>query len=130
MMKSRKTMILLVLAVLAVVLCASCAKQATEEKTKMTLFFVNKTGERVTSIKIKEEIGDKPSTWNISGMDVGGDTSMTIDTVLQNGQPHVSIAFTTQSGYTAQGSVLLKGDKNVTFTKEAADSFSVQISEK
>ncbi len=129
-MKSRKTLILLVLTVLAVVLCTSCSNQATEEKAKITLSFLNKTGVRVKTISIREEIGKTPQTWSIGGLEVDGHMDMTIDTVLENGQPHVTISFTTQDDYVAQNSFTLKGDKNVTLAKDMKDSYSVRISDK
>ena len=117
-MKKIIPVIALILAlVLGLVIFSSCAKQAPkEEDVKMKVTFVNKTGETVKKMILKESEGAQ-NEWVANGkLEDGEESSMEIITRTVNGAPSVKVTYELEDGRFWGSIILTKGDQVITFT--------------
>ena len=128
----KKIIALVLVLVLALVVFSSCAKkeEAKEETAKMSITIINKTGETVKDLTMKEKIGSKNQEWSQGELANDQEGTITIDTVVDNGAPNIDFSFALESGNSILTNIHTKGDKIVTLKVDADGSAVAEITEK
>ena len=113
----KKIIALVLVLVMALVVFSSCAKkeEAKEETAKMNFTIINKTGETVKDVTLKEQKGSQQ--WSNVELANDQEVTITVDTVVENGN-------------NIQTSIMTKGDKVITLTIGEDGSPAAQIAEK
>ena len=124
----KKILALLLVLVLGLVVFSSCSKQAPKEETaKMTITIINKTGENVKDISLKERIGSKNQSWTSPELAADQEISFTIETVVEKGAPSLDFSYALENGNNMQTTIIFKGDQTITLTVSAEGSPEAEI---
>ena len=133
MKKKILTVLALVLVLVsAVVVCTSCGKkeEAKEETAKMNITIVNQTGEEITGLTLKENIGSKKQIWNVGGLAADGEAALDIETVVEKEAPNLDFSFETKSNQQYRTSIIEKGDKSIVLKADPEGGFTAEITTK
>ena len=131
--KTMKKMIALILVlVLALVVFSSCVRKeaAKEEIAQISITLVNKTGETVKDLSLKERIGSKKQALENGELADGQEITLTGETVVENGTPSLDFSFALESGNSMMTTIATKGDKIITLKVDADGSPVADIAEK
>ncbi len=126
----KKIIALALVLVLALFVFSSCSQTAKEETAKMSITIVNKTGENVKDLTLKERIGSKKQTISEGKLANDQEITMTIETVVENGAPDLEFSYALESGNAVFDSIHTKGDKVITLTVDAEGIATANIAEK
>jgi len=129
----KKIIALVLVLVVALVVFSSCAKkeEAKEETAKIAYTIINKTGENVKDITLKEKIGSKNQEWGDKLLENDGEITITVDTVVQNGAPSIDFSYALESGNALLvEKIQTKGDKTITLKVDENGSAVAEIAEK
>ena len=129
-MSQKKIIALVLVLVMALVVFSSCAKkeEAKEETAKMNFTIINKTGETVKDVTLKEQKGSQQ--WSNGELANDQEVTITVDTVVENGAPFINFSYALENGNNIQTSIMTKGDKVITLTIGEDGSPAAQIAEK
>ena len=129
---TKKIIALAVALVLALVVFTSCAKkeEVKEETATMSITIVNKTGETVTDLSLKERIGSHKQAVDEGKLVDGQEITFIMETVVDNGAPSLEFSYALESGNSVQTTIATKGDKIVTLTVDADGIPTADIAEK
>ena len=127
----KKIIALALVLVLALFVFSSCAKkEAKEETAKFTFTIVNKTGETVKDLTLKERTGSQKQVWTDGTLANDQEITMTVETVVDNGAPDLEFSYALESGNAITTTIHTKGDKVITLTVDAEGSAAADIAEK
>ena len=130
-MNMKKIIALILVLVLALVVFSSCVKkEAKEETAKMSITIVNKTGENVTNLSLKERIGSKKQALDNGKLADGQEITVTGETAVDNGAPSLDFTYALESGNSMMTTITTKGDKIITLKVDADGSPVADIAEK
>ena len=131
-MKKVLTVLALVLVIVAAVfVCTSCTRneETKEESIQINISVANKTGETIKEISLEETIGTK-QVWNISNIAADTESSLLINTAVENGAPNVSATFTTESGQVYTTYINTRGDKTITVKADPNGGIVAEVTTK
>ena len=128
----KKIIALVLVLVMALVVFSSCAKkeEAKEETAKMSITIINKTGETAKDITLKEQKASKPQSWGQGELANDQESTITVNTVVENGAPFINFSYALENGNSIQTSIMTKGDKVITLTLGEDGSPLADIAEK
>ena len=125
----KKMIALALVLVLALAVFSSCGKKE-EETAKISFTIVNKTGEAVKDVTLRENSASKPQTWSNGKLENDQEITMTHDTVVDNGAPNLSFSYALENGNNIQTTIMTKGDKVITLKLSEEGSPEADIAEK
>jgi len=131
-MKKILTVLAMVLVIVGIVfVCTSCGKkeEAKAESIQINIKVVNQTGEAIKEVKLEETIGSK-QVWEMGKIAADSESSLSINTVVENGSPNVVATFTTESGQGYQSIIDTKGDKTITLKADPNGGITVEVTGK
>jgi len=128
----KKIIALILVLVLALVVFSSCVKKeaSKEETAQISITIVNKTGETVKDLSLKERIGSKKQALDNGTLADGQEITFTGETVVDNGAPALDFSFALESGNSMMTTITTKGDKIITLKVDADGSPVADIAEK
>ena len=128
----KKVISLILVLVLALVVFSSCVRKeaAKEETAKMSFTIVNKTGENVTDLSLKERIGSKKQALDNGKLADGQEITVTGEIAVDNGAPSLDFTYALESGNSMMTTITTKGDKIITLKVDADGSPVADIAEK
>ena len=128
----KKMIALIVALVLGLVAFSACAlkEEAKEETAKVSYTIVNKTGETVTDLTLKERIGSSKQKWSDGKLANDQEVTLTTETVVVNGAPSFDFSYALESGNSMMTTITTRGDKIITLTVDADGCPVADIAEK
>ena len=104
--------------VTAVVLFTTTGKkaEARTETAEMTITIVNKTGETVKDLTLKEQAGTGKQALTNGVLADKQEITVKMNTPVESGAPFINFSYALESGNWMQTSIMTKGDKIVTLT--------------
>ena len=117
----KKMIALIVALVLGLVAFSACAlkEEAKEETAKVSYTIVNKTGETVTDLTLKERIGSSKQKWSDGKLANDQEITLTTETVVDHGAPSFDFSYALESGNSMMTTITTRGDKIITLTVDA-----------
>ena len=117
----KKMIALIVALVLGLVAFSACAlkEEAKEETAKVSYTIVNKTGETVTDLTLKERIGSSKQALENGKLANGEEITITGETAVDNGAPSIDFSYALESGNSMMTTITTRGDKIITLTVDA-----------
>ena len=128
----KKIIALIVALVLALVAFTACAlkEEVKEETAKVTYTIVNKTGENVTDLSLKERIGSSKKGISEGKLANDQEITLTTETVVDHGAPSFDFSYALESGNSMMTKITTKGDKIITLTVDEDGCPAADIAEK
>ena len=128
----KKMIALIVALVLGLVAFSACAlkEEAKEETAKVSYTIINKTGETVTDLTLKERIGSSKQKWSDGKLASDQEVTLTTETVVDHGAPSFDFSYTLESGNSMMTTITTRGDKIITLTVDADGCPVADIAEK
>ena len=128
----KKMIALIVALVLGLVAFSACAlkEEAKEETAKVSYTIINKTGETVTDLTLKERIGSSKQKWSDGKLANDQEITLTTETVVDHGAPSFDFSYALESGNSMMTTITTRGDKIITLTVDADGCPVADIAEK
>ena len=95
-----------------------------------SITIVNKTGENVTDLSLKERIGSKKQALDNGKLADGQEITVTGEIAVDNGAPSLDFTYALESGNSMMTTITTKGDKIITLKVDADGSPVADIAEK
>ena len=128
----KKMIALIVALVLGLVAFSACAlkEEVKEETAKVSYTIINKTGETVTDLTLKERIGSSKQKWSDGKLANDQEITLTTETVVDHGAPSFDFSYALESGNSMMTTITTRGDKIITLTVDADGCPVADIAEK
>ena len=128
----KKIIALSLVLVLALAVFFTCNRkvEAKEETAQISYTIVNKTGENVTDLSLKELIGTRKMAMSDGKLANGQEITLIINTTVVNGAPSFDFSYALESGNSMMTKLTAKGDKIITLKIDEDGCPAADIAEK